>query len=150
MRIALFEPDIPQNAGNIFRLGACLGIPIDIIAPAGFVIDDKRLKRASMDYYDYLDLTKHVSWEKFYEWSKKNSFQLILLTTKSQKSYYDYKFQPKDIILFGRESAGVPDYVHEAVHERLTIPMIKGPRSINLSSSVSMVAGEMIRQLKSR
>ena len=148
MRIALFEPDIPQNAGNIFRLGACLGIPIDIIEPAGFVIDDKRLKRASMDYYDYLDLTKHVSWEKFYEWSKKNSFQLILLTTKSQKSYYDYKFQAKDIILFGRESAGVPDYVHEAVHERLTIPMIKGPRSINLSSSVSMVAGEMIRQLK--
>ena len=148
MRIALFEPDIPQNAGNIFRLGACLGIPIDIIEPAGFVIDDKRLKRASMDYYDYLDLTKHVSWEKFYEWSKKNSYQLILLTTKSQKSYYDYKFQPKDIILFGRESAGVPDYVHEAVHERLTIPMIKGPRSINLSSSVSMVAGEMIRQLK--
>ena len=150
MRIALFEPDIPQNAGNIFRLGACLGIPIDIIEPAGFVIDDKRLKRASMDYYDYLDLTKHVSWEKFYEWSKNNSYQLILLTTKSQKSYYDYKFQPKDIILFGRESAGVPDYVHEAVHERLTIPMIKGPRSINLSSSVSMVAGEMIRQLKSR
>jgi tRNA (cytidine/uridine-2'-O-)-methyltransferase len=148
MRIALFEPDIPQNAGNIFRIGACLGFPIDIIEPAGFVIDDKRLKRASMDYYDYLDLTKHVSWEKFYEWSKKNSFQLILLTTKSQKSYYDYKFQPKDIILFGRESAGVPDYVHEAVHERLTIPMIKGPRSINLSSSVSMVAGEMIRQLK--
>ena len=150
MRIALFEPDIPQNAGNIFRLGACLGIPIDIIEPAGFVIDDKRLKRASMDYYDYLDLTKHLSWEKFYEWSKKNSYQLILLTTKSQKSYYDYKFQPKDIILFGRESAGVPDYVHEAVHERLTIPMIKGPRSINVSSSVSMVAGEMIRQLKSR
>ena len=148
MRIALFEPDIPQNAGNIFRLGACLGIPIDIIEPAGFVIDDKRLKRASMDYYDYLDLTKHESWEKFYEWSKKNTYQLILLTTKSQKSYYDYKFQPKDIILFGRESAGVPDYVHEAVDERLTIPMIKGPRSINLSSSVSMVAGEMIRQLK--
>ena len=148
MRIALFEPDIPQNAGNIFRLGACLGIPIDIIEPAGFVIDDKRLKRASMDYYDYLDLTKHVSWEKFYEWSKKNSFQLILLTTKSQKSYYDYKFQAKDIILFGRESAGVPDYVHGAADERLTIPMIKGPRSINLSSSVSMVAGEMIRQLK--
>ena len=148
MRIALFEPDIPQNAGNIFRIGACLGIPIDIIEPTGFVIDDKRLKRASMDYYDYLDLTKHVSWEKFYEWSKKNSFQLILLTTKSQKSYYDYKFQPKDIILFGRESAGVPDYVHESVNERLKIPMIKGPRSINLSSSVSMVAGEMIRQLK--
>ena len=150
MRIALFEPDIPQNAGNIFRLGACLGVSIDIIEPAGFVIDDKRLKRASMDYYDYLDLTKHLSWEKFYEWSKENSYRLILLTTKSTKSYYDYKYQPNDIILFGRESAGVPDYVHETVDERLTIPMIKGPRSINLSSSVSIVAGEMIRQLKSR
>ena len=150
MRIALFEPDIPQNAGNIFRLGACLGVSIDIIEPAGFVIDDKRLKRASMDYYDYLDLTKHLSWEKFYEWSKENSYRLILLTTKSTKSYYDYRYQPNDIILFGRESAGVPEYVHETVDERLTIPMIKGPRSINLSSSVSIVAGEMIRQLKSR
>ena len=150
MRIALFEPDIPQNAGNIFRLGACLGVSIDIIEPAGFVIDDKRLKRASMDYYDYLDLTKHLSWEKFYEWSKENSYRLILLTTKSTKSYYDYKYQPNDIILFGRESAGVPEYVHETVDERLTIPMIKGPRSINLSSSVSIVAGEMIRQLKLR
>ncbi len=148
MRIALFEPDIPQNAGNIFRLGACLGIPIDIIEPAGFVIDDKRLKRASMDYYDYLDLKKHLSWDKFLNWSKKNSFRLVLLTTKSQNSYYDYKFKSNDIILFGRESAGVPDFVHEVVDERLTIPMVEGPRSINLSSSVSMVAGEMVRQLK--
>ena len=148
MRIALFEPDIPQNAGNIFRLGACLGVSIDIIEPSGFIIDDKRLKRASMDYYDYLDLKKHLNWEKFYEWSKENSYRLILLTTKSTKSYYDYKYQPNDIILFGRESAGVPEYVHETVDERLTIPMIKGPRSINLSSSVSIVAGEMIRQLK--
>ena len=148
MRIALFEPDIPQNAGNIFRLGACLGIPIDIIEPAGFVIDDKRLRRASMDYYDYLDLTKHISWENFYDWSKINSYRLILLTTKSQKSYYDYIFQNNDILLFGRESSGVPERVHRASNERLTIPMIKGPRSINLSSSVAMVASEVIRQLK--
>ena len=148
MRIALFEPDIPQNAGNIFRLGACLGIPIDIIEPAGFVIDDKRLRRASMDYYDYLDLTKHISWENFYNWSKINSYRLILLTTKSQKSYYDYIFQNNDILLFGRESSGVPDKVHSTVNERLTIPMIEGPRSINLSSSVAMVASEVIRQLK--
>ena len=148
MRIALFEPDIPQNAGNIFRLGACLGIPIDIIEPAGFVIDDKRLRRASMDYYDYLDLTKHISWENFYDWSKINSYRLILLTTKSQKSYYNYIFQNNDILLFGRESSGVPDKVHCTVNERLTIPMIKGPRSINLSSSVAMVTSEVIRQLK--
>ena len=148
MRIALFEPDIPQNAGNIFRLGACLGIPVDIIEPAGFVINDKRLKRASMDYCDFLELKKHLSWKDFYEWSQKNSYRLILLTTKSQKSYFNYKFQSNDIILFGRESAGAPDYVHNTVNVRLTIPMIKGPRSINLSSSVSMVAGEMLRQLK--
>ena len=148
MRIALFEPDIPQNAGNIFRLGACLGIPIDIIEPAGFIIDDKRLKRASMDYFDYLDLTKHLSWDNFIEWSKDNSYRLILLTTKSQKSYFYYKFQSNYIILFGRESAGVPEYVHDSVNERLTIPMIDGPRSINLSSSVAIVAGEMLRQLK--
>ena len=147
MRIALFEPDIPQNTGNIFRLGACLGIPVDIIEPAGFVIDDKRLKRTSMDYYDYLELKKHISWEEFYEWSQTNSYRLILLTTKSKKSYFDYKFQFNDIILFGRESAGAPDYVHSSADERLTIPMINGLRSINLSSSVAMVAGEMLRQL---
>ena len=148
MRIALFEPDIPQNAGNIFRLGACLGIPIDIIEPAGFVIDDKRLKRASMDYYDYLDLTKHVSWEKFYEWSKKNSYQLILLTTKSQKSYYDYKFQAKDIILFGRESAGVPEKIHKQVNKRLKIPLSLKKRSLNLSTSVAITLSESLRQNK--
>tara|TARA_B100000575_G_C22584228_1_gene367770 strand:+ start:55 stop:507 length:453 start_codon:yes stop_codon:yes gene_type:complete len=146
MRIALFEPDIPQNAGNIFRLGACLGIPIDIIEPTGFVVNDKRLKRASMDYYQYLDLKKHISWNKFYEWSKNNSYRLILLTTKSKKSYYNFLFQKNDILLFGRESAGVPDEVHSLVDERLTIPMVKGPRSINLSSSVAMVASEVIRQ----
>ena len=148
MRIALFEPDIPQNAGNIFRLGACLGIPIDIIEPAGFVIDDKRVKRATMDYNKYLDLTKHISWLKFYDWSKQNSYRLILFTTKSEKSYFNYKFRKNDILLFGRESAGAPEIVHKLVDERLTIPMIYGPRSINLSSSVAMVAGEAIRQLK--
>ena len=147
MRIALFEPDIPQNTGNIFRLGACLGIPIDVIEPAGFVIDDKRLKRASMDYYKYIDLTKHISWEQFHNWAKKKSYRLILLTTKSKKSYYNYLFQKNDILLFGRESAGVPDEVHSLVDERLTIPMVKGPRSINLSSSVAIVVGEAIRQL---
>ena len=148
MRIALFEPDIPQNAGNIFRLGACLGIPIDIIEPTGFVINDKRLKRASMDYYDYLDLKKHISWERFYNWTKQHSYRLILLTTKSEKSYFKYTFKKNDILIFGRESAGVPEEVHNLVNERLTIPMIKGPRSINLSSSVAMVVSEAIRQLK--
>ena len=148
MRIALFEPDIPQNAGNIFRLGACLGVSIDIIEPAGFVIDDKRLKRASMDYYDYLDLTKHLSWEKFYEWSKENSYRLILLTTKSTKSYYDYKYQPNDIILFGRESAGVPEEVHKIIKNRLKIPMNNQVRSLNIASSVAIVLAESLRQIE--
>ena len=148
MRIALFEPDIPQNTGNVFRLGACLGIPVDIIEPTGFIIEDKRLKRASMDYYDYLDLKKHLSWEKFYNWSIKNKYRLILLTTKSNKSCYKHVFKSNDIILFGRESAGVPQSVHDSVDYRLKIPMVKGPRSINLSSSVAIVAGEMLRQLK--
>ena len=148
MRIALFEPDIPQNTGNILRLGACLGIPIDIIEPTGFLIDDKRLRRASMDYLDYLDLTKHISWEDFYDWSKKESYRLILLTTKSKKNFYNYNFNKNDIILFGRESAGVPDKVHNSVNERLTIPMVKGPRSINLSSSVAIVTAEAVRQLR--
>ena len=148
MRIALFEPDIPQNAGNVFRLGACLGISIDIIEPTGFVIDDKRLKRSSMDYYDYLDLTKHISWKEFYNWSQKKSYRLILLTTKSKKSYYNYTFKKNDILIFGRESAGVPQMVHDIVDERLTIPMVDGPRSINLSSSVAIIAGEAIRQLR--
>ena len=148
MRIALFEPDIPQNAGNIFRLGACLGIPVDIIEPTGFVINDKRLKRASMDYYDYLDLTKHISWEIFYDWSKNNSYRLILLTTKGKKSCYNYTFKNNDILLFGRETAGVPEKIHKLVDERLRIPMVKGPRSINLSSSVAIVTSEAMRQLK--
>ena len=148
MRIALFEPDIPQNAGNIFRLGACLGIPVDIIEPAGFVIDDKRLKRASMDYYDYLELKKHLSWEKFYEWSKENSYRLILLTTKSTKSYYDYKYQPNDIILFGRESAGVPEEVHKIIKNRLKIPMNNQVRSLNIASSVAIVLAESLRQIE--
>ena len=146
MRIALFEPDIPQNAGNIFRLGACLGIPVDIIEPAGFVIDDKRLKRASMDYYDYLELKKHLSWEKFYEWSKDNSYRLVLLTTKVKKVISIINFN--QMILF---------YLAEKVQEHLILFIAlsmkinntndKGPRSINLSSSVAIVAGEMLRQL---
>ena len=148
MRIALFEPDIPQNAGNIFRLGACLGIPVDIIEPAGFVIDDKRLKRASMDYYDYLELKKHLSWEKFYEWSKDNSYRLILLTTKSKKNYLDFRFQKNDRLMLGRESAGVPRYIHETVDDAVTIEMPGKGRSLNVVVSCMMVLSEALRQTR--
>ena len=148
MRIALFEPDIPQNTGNIFRLGACLGIEVDIIEPTGYVFDDKRFKRSSMDYIEHIKYKRHLDWNEFYEWSKKNNFRLILLTTKSKKKYTEYQFQDNDILLFGRESAGVPKDVHDIVNEQLTIPMKKNMRSINVSSSVALVTGEACRQLE--
>ena len=147
MRIALFEPDIPQNTGNIFRLSACLGIPVDIIGPTGFVFDDKRFKRALMDYIKFITYKRHLDWKQFYQWSQKNNFRLILLTTKSKTKYIIFIFSELDIIIFGRESAGVPDYVHNQVHQRLTIPMQKELRSLNISSSVAMVVGEASRQL---
>ena len=147
MRIALFEPDIPQNTGNIFRLGACLGIEVDIIEPTGYIFNDKRFKRSLMDYIDHIKYKRHLDWEYFYEWSKKNNFRLILFTTKSEKKYIDYQFQHHDILLFGRESAGVPQSIHECVDEQLTIPMVKNLRSINVSSSVAIVVGEACRQL---
>ena len=98
MRIALFEPDIPQNTGNIFRLGACLGIPIDIIEPTGYLFDDKRFQRSSMDYIKYTEYKRHLDWISFYNWSKENNYRLILLTTKSNKKYINYKFQSNDIL----------------------------------------------------
>ena len=149
MRIALYQPDIPQNTGNIFRLGACLGVSVDIIEPTGFIFDDKKFKRSAMDYIDYIDYKKHIDWQHFYEWAQKNKFRLILMTTKTNQSFYKFKFQSNDILLFGRESAGVPDNIHEIVDHRLTIPMKDGVRSINLSSSVALVIGESLRQTNS-
>ena len=147
MRIALYQPDIPQNTGNILRLAACLGLSVDIIEPTGYIFDDKRFKRSSMDYINHVDYKKYIDWDSFYKWSKEQHFRLILLTTKSQKKYYEYQYKNNDILLFGRESAGVPKKIHQCVNERLLIPMQKGLRSLNVSNAVSMVAGEAIRQL---
>ena len=149
MRIALYQPDIPQNTGNIFRLAACLDVSVDIIEPAGFFFEDKRLQRSLMDYIDHLDYKRHVDWEAFYQWSKTHNHKLILLTTKSQKKYYDFKFNNSDILLFGRESAGVSENIHQCVNERLLIPMQKGLRSLNVSSAASMVVGEALKQIQS-
>ena len=146
MRIALYQPDIPQNTGNIFRLGACMGVAVDIIEPTGFVFDDKKFRRSAMDYIDHLEYKKHDDWQHFYKWIKENKFRLILMTTKSEDSLYNFEFRSSDILLFGRESAGVPDNIHQIVDHRLTIPMIDGVRSINLSSSVALVLGEGLRQ----
>ena len=148
MRIALFEPDIPQNTGNILRLGACLGIDIDIIEPTGYLFDDKRFKRSSMDYINYVKYKRHLDWNTFYYWVRKKHYRLILLTTKSSKKYSDFIFNSNDILLFGRESAGVPKIVHDNAAEQLTIPMKKKVRSINLSSAVAIVVGEACRQLE--
>ena len=147
MRIALFEPDIPQNTGNILRLGACLGLEIDIIEPTGYLFDDKKFKRSAMDYIKFVKYKRHIDWDSFFSWSKKKFFRIILLTTKSNKKYTDYVFQKNDILLFGRESAGVPEKIHQCVDERLLIPMQKGLRSLNVSSAASIVAGEALRQL---
>ncbi len=147
MRIALFEPDIPQNTGNIFRLGACMGVAVDIIEPTGFIFNDKKFKRSAMDYVHHVEYKTHDDWQHFYVWAKENKFRLILMTTKSEKSLYKFKFHPSDILLFGRESAGVPENIHNIVDHRLTIPMKDGVRSINLSSSVALVLGEGLRQI---
>ena len=146
MRIALYQPDIPQNTGNIFRLGACMGVAVDIIEPTGFVFDDKKFKRSAMDYIDHLEYKRHDDWQHFYKWIKENKYRLILMTTKSEDSLYNFEFCSSDILLFGRESAGVPDNIHQIVDHRLTIPMKDGVRSINLSSSVALVLGESLRQ----
>ena len=142
----MYEPDIPQNTAAIIRTCACLGAKLEIIEPCGFLLSDKRFKRVVMDYMDYSQIEFYQSSEKFFEAKKKQ--RIVLMTTKGSINYTKFKFKPDDTILFGRESAGAPDYVHELVNHRLTIPMIKGPRSINLSSSVAMVAGEMLRQLR--
>ena len=149
MRIALYQPDIPQNTGNIFRLGACLGVSVDIIEPTGFIFDDKKFKRSAMDYIDHIDYKKHIDWQQFYDWSQEKKYRLILMTTKARQSFYEFEFHSSDILLFGRESAGVPDNIHQIVDYRLTIPMKEGVRSINLSSSVALVLGEGLRQTNS-
>ena len=123
-----------------------MGVAVDIIEPTGFVFDDKKFKRSAMDYIDHLEYKKHDDWDHFYKWIKENKFRLILMTTKSEDSLYNFEFRSSDILLFGRESAGVPDNIHQIVDHRLTIPMKDGVRSINLSSSVALVLGESLRQ----
>jgi tRNA (cytidine/uridine-2'-O-)-methyltransferase len=148
MRIALYEPDIPQNCGALLRLGACMGVAVDIIEPCGFLFSDKALRRAGMDYLPAADETRHVSWSRFYDHSRAAATRLILLTSKAGASYIDFAFSPGDTILLGRESAGVPQEVHDAADARLVIPMRPGMRSINVAQAAAMVVGEALRQTK--
>jgi len=145
MRLALYEPDIPQNAGTLIRLGACLGVPVDIIEPCGFLFTDKGLKRAGMDYLEVAEITRHATWEKFRETAKG---RIVLLTSKAADPYTEFAFAADDIILAGRESAGVPDEVHEAADARLAIPMKPGLRSLNVALASAIVLGEALRQTR--
>jgi len=144
MRLALYEPDIPQNVGALLRLGACLGIAIDIIEPCGFILDDRRLKRAAMDYLGQADIRRHASWAAFL--AVRRSGRLLLLSTKARLPYHRCVFARDDTLLLGRESAGVPPEVFDRVDERLLIPMQDGLRSLNVALAASLVLGEALRQ----
>jgi tRNA (cytidine/uridine-2'-O-)-methyltransferase len=146
--IALYQPDIPQNTGTILRMAACLDLHVHIIEPCGFALNDRTLRRAGMDYLDRSTYTKHLSWSHFLEWTESESRRLVLATTKASHAFIDLHYQPNDILLFGRESVGVPENVHERADERITIPMREGERSLNLAISTAMVASEALRQLK--
>ncbi len=147
LRIALYQPDIPGNTGTILRLAACLGLAVDIIEPAGFDLSDKNLKRAGMDYIAAATLTRHVNWERFEEKMRAAGRRLVLASTKAAEPYTRFAFQPGDTLLFGRESAGVPDHVHERADARIIVPMVEGQRSLNVAMSVAMISGEAIRQI---
>jgi tRNA (cytidine/uridine-2'-O-)-methyltransferase len=144
-KIALYEPDIPQNTASIIRTCSCLDAYLEIIEPCGFLFSDKRFKRVVMDYMDEDKIQFYKNSEEFFD-SKKND-RVILITTKSKKSYTDFNYSANDTILFGRESAGVPEHIHKLVNERLKIPMIKNKRSLNISTSVAIVLAENLRQI---
>ena len=149
MRIALYEPDIPQNTGTILRLTACLGLEAHIIEPTGFPSSDRAFRRAGMDYLDKVSLTRHVSWSAFDAWRQAERLRLVLFTTSAERSYLDHAYQRDDVLLFGRESSGVPPEVHEAADVRLKIPIREGLRSLNIAVAAAMAAGEMVRQMAS-
>jgi tRNA (cytidine/uridine-2'-O-)-methyltransferase len=146
MRIALFEPDIPQNTGTILRLAACLGLEAHIIEPAGFATSDRAFRRAGMDYLDQVALVRHPSWEAFEAWRGGAGARLILFTTRAHHSYLAHAFRRGDVLLFGRESSGVPEKVHAAADARLVIPMREGLRSLNVAMAAAMAVGEAMRQ----
>ena len=145
-KIALYEPDIPQNTAAIIRTCACLGAKLEIIEPCGFLLSDKRFKRVVMDYMDLDQIKFYQSSEKFFE--KKQNQRIVLMTTKGSISYTKFKFKSDDTILFGRESAGVPEKVHKLIKDRLKIPMNDKVRSLNIASSVAIVLAESLRQIK--
>ncbi len=144
MRLALYEPDIPQNCGALLRLGACLGIAVDIVEPCGFLFDEKRMRRAGMDYLDRVEVQRHASWDAY---QRVRQGRLILLTSQGSDLYTRFAFRPDDTVMVGRESAGVPEVVHRAADARLVIPMRQGLRSLNVAQAAAMAIGEALRQI---
>jgi tRNA (cytidine/uridine-2'-O-)-methyltransferase len=147
MRVALFQPDIPQNTGTILRLAACLGVEAHLIEPAGFPASDRAFRRAGMDYLDQVQLTRHASWEAFEGWRRGQGLRLVLFTTRAATSYLGHAFEGRDILLFGRESSGVPEAVHTAAEVRLKIPIRPELRSLNVAMTCAMAVGEALRQM---
>lgn len=151
MRLALFQPDIPQNTGTMMRLCACVNLPIDIIEPCGFIFNDKAMRRAGMDYLDMVDCRRHDSWANFLQYRSAHPDEygrIVLLTTHASEPYVYFEFRENDVILMGRESAGVPEEVHRLADARLLIPMNEKARSINVAVSATMVVGEALRQTR--
>ena len=151
MRLALFQPDIPQNTGTFLRLGACLDFAVDIIEPCGFIFNEKAMRRAGMDYLEQVSYRRHNSWQDFLAYRAAHPEEygrLVLMSTHASEPYTDFSFQPNDIILMGRESAGVPEDVHNQADARLLIPMNPKARSINMAISAAIVVGEALRQVK--
>ncbi len=147
MRLALYQPDIPQNTGALLRLGACLQVPVDIIEPCGFPIDDKRLRRAAMDYAEACEIIRHTSWQAFLsDFRSQGQGRLVLLSTAATDSFAEFEFEARDTLLLGRESAGVPTDVHQAADARVYIPMAAGARSLNVVTAAAIVLGEGLRQ----
>lgn len=148
LRIALYQPDIAGNTGAILRLGACMGMGIELIGPAGFDMSDRALKRAGMDYVAMAGLTRHVDWNAFDAWRAASRRRLVLFTTRGASPLWDFEFQADDVLLFGRESSGVPDAVHALADAAVLIPMPGGGRSLNLAMSAAIAAGEAMRQAR--
>jgi tRNA (cytidine/uridine-2'-O-)-methyltransferase len=146
MRIALFQPDIPQNTGTILRLCACLNVEAHIIEPAGFPVSDKHFRRAGMDYLDQVSIMRHDSWSAFEQWRRGEGLRLVLFSTKGALPYLDFRYAASDILLFGRESAGVTEEVVAAADARLVIPIAPGLRSLNVAMAAAMALGEALRQ----
>lgn len=148
MRIALFQPDIPQNTGTILRLCACLGVEAHIIEPAGFPVSDRHFRRAGMDYLDQVSIVRHISWSHFNAWRAEQRLRLVLFTTRGATPYLAHSYGTDDILMFGRESAGVPDDVAAAADARVVIPIRDGMRSLNIAMAAAMGLGEALRQTR--